>query len=314
VPFLLRLRFRRRFGPAAGARIAIGRSLVAPHRQAQKARTQKTGKETKVAIADVQKFARRYYVEMGIDPLLVDLAGKTSAQRLYLLSRSEIASSGLETRGAYDTPWLTDENDKRFSVLKVVTQPTTDMSEYLTTKLELWCDVASGLANFGYYRQLPREGTGGESAIHLRVGTGYFTFETKRDKGINEFGRVQYGYGKQDILQRGVGKTLTLVQTFPRRENQPAEPRAIQLSTVGLAEALAEFKNHCVARALLPATSTVFPDPKPVPTSTVFPDTQKRVPTSTVFPEPHQRAPVPKVFSPPQQSESTPELSAGAGQ
>jgi hypothetical protein len=56
---------------------------------------------------DVHGLLKRYMIEMGVDPGLIDAAAEINADRVRFMSRDEIARFGVETRGYYETQWMT---------------------------------------------------------------------------------------------------------------------------------------------------------------------------------------------------------------
>ena len=89
---------------------------------------------------------KRYMVEMGVDPGLIDAARRVSADRVRYMSRDEIARFGIETRGFFETQWMSyEDGSKRIFVLKSVTQAKgADDQEYRTSNIRLGC-VGAGL-------------------------------------------------------------------------------------------------------------------------------------------------------------------------
>src|SRR5205085_1737488 len=77
------------------------------------------------SIANAHHILKGYMIEMGVDPALIDVAAKVSADRVHILTRDEIARFGIEARDVYETPWMPYEDvSKRFYLLKAVTQAT----------------------------------------------------------------------------------------------------------------------------------------------------------------------------------------------
>ncbi len=228
--------------------------------QSKKLEAQNSPKPRQVTISDINRTALRYLVDIGIDPRLQDLAAKTSAQRIYILSREEIARFGIETRGFYETPWVPYEESSRFVVAKSVTQHTaTEPAEYLTTKFQLFCNLPSSPSYFGYRRELSQNSLRRESVLQFNAGGDSLQFKTQPGPGGKELaGAIIKFPPVQDILAKAVTlKDMTITETFLASESHPSESREIKLSTNGLSEALVEFKKHCVSRPVAAPSKVV---------------------------------------------------------
>jgi hypothetical protein len=91
----------RRLGSGARLGVHAARLVAASN----PARIEGRAKTPAAAILDIQRSVRRYLIELGVDPKLADLAATIGPNRLYVLSRDDIVRFGIETNGAYETPW-----------------------------------------------------------------------------------------------------------------------------------------------------------------------------------------------------------------
>ena len=91
----------RRVAPGARLGIHAARLVAASN----PARIDGRAKTPAASMMDIQRSVRRYLVELGVDPKLADLAATVSPTRIYALSRDDIVRFGIETNGAYETPW-----------------------------------------------------------------------------------------------------------------------------------------------------------------------------------------------------------------
>jgi hypothetical protein len=114
---------------------------------------------------------KRYVVQMGISPHLIDLATKTPFSRMHVLSRDEIVQLGIETRSAYETEWFAyeDRTTKRQFMLKAITQARIpDGKEYRTTIVSIFC--GGGAPALVYQRELTSNEVDVPTTIRLSIG------------------------------------------------------------------------------------------------------------------------------------------------
>ena len=84
---------------------------------------------------------RRYVVELGIDPGLVDAAAKVSSHHIRAMNRDEIVRFGVEFGGLYETPWLVFRGSpERILLLKSATYPVEHVvKKFQTRTIRLGC-------------------------------------------------------------------------------------------------------------------------------------------------------------------------------
>ncbi len=230
-------------------------------------KSKKSQVDEKAMVADTSRYMRRYLVQMGIDPRLQDLTVKVRPQDIYVLSRDEIAGFGIESRELYETPWLYyEDSPARFMILKSVTQRVTveDRTEYLTTRFNLLCDLALNLSSFGYYRDLPWKHD--NFSLKLKLGERSISFWTRGAPDRTESGIAKdFPSNRVLILKTEKLKDITLVENFSESEQHPAESRQIDLSALGLSEAVVEFDKKCILKSVAaPPWPTGNAPPKPV--------------------------------------------------
>jgi hypothetical protein len=83
---------------------------------------------------------KRYSVEMGVDPALIDTTFKVPQHRVHILSRAEIAKYGLETK-AFETNWFVDRpQNGRVQAVKAWTYPVRgNEAQFTTVTLRVGC-------------------------------------------------------------------------------------------------------------------------------------------------------------------------------
>jgi hypothetical protein len=196
--------------------------------------------------AAVDRVSRRYFVGMGIDPGLYDLARKTSPKRIYVLSREEIARFGLETRNEiYETQWatITAPNQSLLVTKSVTRRSLSEPTEYLTMQFQFSCQF-DGQAFLLYRRQPARETTLFKSVINVAFDARTLAFRP----GFPEE-RMETGYyflrDAEAWTNVATAQTITVIE----RKAGDEAPLETKLSTAGLEAALEEFQKHCVQRA-----------------------------------------------------------------
>src|SRR5262249_17165331 len=184
-----------------------------------------------------------------VDPRLTELADTVSHKRMYLLSRDEIAHYGIETRGFFETQWITSEAANRFTVLKSVTSRTSSApDEYLTTTFQLWCELPNGASYFGYSRELPLKATSRPSSFQVSAGVHSFSFYVRAAQQAAETGIARPFLNRPEFLINALGSgPMTLTETLSAQESSSGEPRNVKISSAGLPGALAEFRKRCPA-------------------------------------------------------------------
>jgi hypothetical protein len=197
-----------------------------------------------MSVAEAHHLLKRYMIEMGVDPALIDVAAKVSADRVRLVSREEISRFGIEARDAYETPWTPYEDvSKRYYVLKSVTQAAApDSADYRTSVLRVGCKTA-GRIPILLRRELSPSETGASSVVNVTVGEGTFKLDGRVSRGAIE---VRYGSTGAEFLQDAIAVPyIVITETLTAPAQVPGRPREIKLSTKGLAKALDELPRDC---------------------------------------------------------------------
>jgi hypothetical protein len=221
-------------------------------------------------VNDVHNLLKRYMVEMGVDPGLTDAAAKVSADGVRYLSRDEIARFGLETRGAYETPWMAYENfSNQFVVLKSVTQASgAGGKDYRTTNVRIWCTGGGVGLWFVYQREPSSDETSLPAAARLVAGDSSYTLragETKVASGGEraktngeiiaafeiESGRAKAGSEQQfaavgwEFLRNAIAAPAIVITEAAPPQASTASSRVVTLSTGGLSKALEPLQKNC---------------------------------------------------------------------
>ncbi len=205
-------------------------------------------------IDEANRRLKRYLIEMGIDPGLIDAAAKVSPDRIRYLSRDEIARFGIEVREFYETPWMPYEDvSQRVHLLKSVTQAEgADGTDYRSSLVLIGCETASWTP-FLLRRELRPNEIGVASVISVAVGDSVFVLEKEKrvTKGAIE---VRYGLaGLQFVRNAMAAPHIVIAEAFTPAGNAPGWSRLVKFSTKGLSKALEQLQKDCGGTKLLDA-------------------------------------------------------------
>jgi len=191
---------------------------------------------------------KRYVLEMGVSPGLVDLSMKTASDSLHILSRDEIAQFGIETRAAYETDWMPYEerSSKRQFMLKAITQPSgSDDSEYRTTNLRMTCSQTKPGTAVAYQRELASNEIGVPARFFMQVGNQRFGLDHgPLREGIQQLAVI----ADRDLASKVVaaGRIMFIERFFPQKGSSWS--RELKVSAAGLEQALHPSLKDCGAR------------------------------------------------------------------
>lgn len=200
---------------------------------------------------------------MGVDPKLMDIASKIPHERLYILSRDEIASLGIDKREFQETPWMVS-SDKTVSIHKLFVEARgPDHSEFRLGVVSLSCSVA-GRTRLIYIRGLASNEGGKTQAVGLVVDGK----ETPLIGGLPavslanlDNGSTFDGWGTfnaDEFLTRAEkAENFTITARNVGLPMQTAG--ATQLSTAGLSRAMATLREKCTGAAA--ASGAAAPKP-----------------------------------------------------
>jgi hypothetical protein len=193
---------------------------------------------------------KRYFLEMGVDPGIVEASSRTSPDDIHFLNREEMARFGIETVGPFETRWLALQDSLgRGWVFKAWTQSETPQGiDYRTTLVRLSCDASGDLtgngAEFSVRRELRKDT--GDDLVAIEVTAG----ETKlRLRGVRGEIGTATSYAKTslsllDQVAAGI-PTIEINEMMPQQSGETG--RVIKLSTIGLLDGLRELRAHCLS-------------------------------------------------------------------
>jgi hypothetical protein len=186
---------------------------------------------------------KRYVVEMGIDPGIIDAAAKVSADRIRYLTREEIARFGIETRGSYETPWIPyEDRSGQLFLLKSITQPDgADDKEYRTSSVRLWCVGAGLKVWFVYRRDAPSNEIGAATVIRVAAGNKELVLGPET-KGASERSTI----ANWEFLQNAMAvPSIMITEASMSQGDVEGRSHVIKLSTNGLSKVLGQLQKGC---------------------------------------------------------------------
>jgi len=235
---------------------------------------------------DVHGLLKRYMIEMGVDPGLIDAAAEINADRVRFMSRDEIARFGVETRGYYETQWMTYQGAlNQFFVLKSITAAWgADSKEYRTSNVRIWCAGSGSGIWFVYQREpLPHE-IGVPAVIQVAVGDSEYMLRGSETKGASgphsvtenakifgrlvvESGETRPGSERQSVavswefLRNAMAvPSIKITESFATHGSGSGWSRVVEFSTNGLSKALEPLQKNCGEPKFLDAPAVNFLD------------------------------------------------------
>jgi hypothetical protein len=181
-------------------------------------------------------------IELGVDPALVDASAKVPSNSAHILSRSQIARFGIETRAVYETAWVPDPF-RANAVLKSVTQPKgADGKEYRTSRVRMACVRGGSRVAFEYWRELASNEVGVATAVRVTAG--------ESELMLGDGGPI----GREDVRSALTGAvflrnamaspSIVVVEAFTPTD-APGWSREVKLSTAGFSKALEGLLKEC---------------------------------------------------------------------
>jgi hypothetical protein len=176
-------------------------------------------------------------VEMGVDPGLIDLAAKTSPDRMHWLTRAEMAKFGIESRDFYETPWTAlQETANIFSVSKSWSRKEST-GEERTTVIRIRCATPSGYL-MAYRSERPLFDGSARLSVQLAWDGGDISFASS---AALPGGSIFYSTIADDLMQRAASRAKLQV----REMRGSTELGKLDVSAAGLAAALTRLEMRC---------------------------------------------------------------------
>jgi hypothetical protein len=211
-------------------------------------------KPSKAQAKQYEQAVRNYYLRMGIDPGLSELAEKTPSEKIYLLNRAELARFGVAIQGdRYETPWASFESaNNKLVVTKSITRLSVlKPAENLTTQLYLQCSQF-GSPLLSYRRELPVDQEHAPKFVGAAFDDWLLEFQSIRTQaGVETGGYSAKQLYLETIAKFAEAKSLTI---WEQRKGDAQEIQQLKFSNAGLEPAVSEFRKRCVPEAV-PFTS-----------------------------------------------------------
>jgi hypothetical protein len=196
-------------------------------------------------VDDIHQLLRRYAVEMGVDPQLIDVAARVSADRVRYLSRDDVIRYGLDTSVSYETRWTSfRDRANRVLVIKSVRRGANG-GETWTGVFRLWCVDAGPGVWFTYQRELLRDEPRSPALAYVNVDPRVLVLSretirlSRRDRGA---------ITSWDFLEYAMTVPTLVITEVPSWRNEVTDgPRVFAVSTEGLPKELAELKRSCTS-------------------------------------------------------------------
>jgi hypothetical protein len=188
---------------------------------------------------------KRYLLQMGVEPGIIDAGAKTPGDSIHYVSRQEIARFGIETVGPFETSWLTHQDSAgRVEVFKAWTQSKApESTSYRTAVIRATCGVM-GTAWLSIRRELDTNKVTSTTAIYY-IAAGQTNF--RLDAGAAEAGIGAWHINTTFALleQAAASPQIEIFQAQSLQTEQQVS--VTKLSTTGLLDALQKLRTYCLA-------------------------------------------------------------------
>jgi hypothetical protein len=194
--------------------------------------------------AENKQMIRRYLIDMGIQPALLDVAEKIPHESIRALSRDEMVRFNIDTRRLVESGWIFEERSTdRGGIFKTIDMTETGGAEYRKTLLRLSC---SGTDHFqlGYAREVgPKE----NSFFPLKIVAAKeeFKLAPPEESVIGNDSKKYYDVRRARVPVRAFESAIAedLIELAPDAGED--NPPVTRLSTFGLASALSSLSRRC---------------------------------------------------------------------
>jgi hypothetical protein len=194
--------------------------------------------------AQNQQLIRRYLVDMGIQPGLLDAAEKIPHESIRAISREEMVRFNIDTRSVVESGWIYDErvNDSGM-IFKSIDMTEAGGAEYRKTMLRVSCLGADQLM-VGYAREVgPKE----NSFVPLKfvAARQEFQLAPPAEPVSNNSASKRYDVRRAPVPMRAFESAAAEGRIELAPDQGEGRPVVTRLSTVGLASALSSLTRRC---------------------------------------------------------------------
>jgi hypothetical protein len=197
--------------------------------------------------AENQRQIRRYLIDMGIAPGLLDAAEKIPHEKVHALTRDEMVKYNIDTRNVVESGWVYEERLNDSGVIyKSIDVTESGSAEYRKTLLRVSC-LGDKFA-VGYQREVgPKENS--FSPIKLLAASESFKLVPPAEPVADDDARHHYDVRKI-LIPMQVFESAAAEDRIELAPDAPeGKPTVTKLSTVGLASALSSLTRHCNQRS-----------------------------------------------------------------
>jgi hypothetical protein len=192
--------------------------------------------------AENQQLIRRYLIEMGIKPSLLDTAEKIPPESIRPLSREELVRFNIDTRSVVESGWIYDDRITQNGIFKSIDATEAGGAEYRKTTLQVSC-LAGDQVMLGYAREVgPTE----NSFVPLKFVAAKEEFKlAPRAEPFAGANAKRYDVRRAPVPMRAFESAAAEDRIELAPDAGEGRPAVTRLSTVGLASALSSLARHC---------------------------------------------------------------------
>lgn len=211
--------------------------------------------------AENQKLIRRYLIEMGIKPSLLDAAEKIPPESIRALSREEMVRFNIDTRSVVESGWIYDDRISQNGIFKSIDVTETGQAEYRKTTLRVSC-LGSDQVMVGYAREVgPKEN--GFVAVKFVAAKEEFKLAPLPEPVSLADAARRYDVRRAPVPMRAFESGAAEDRIELASEIGEGRPGVTRLSTVGLASALSSLARHCSQGASVSGGNALVPRQRP---------------------------------------------------
>jgi hypothetical protein len=212
--------------------------------------------------AQNQQSIRRYLVDMGIQPALLDAAEKIPHESIRALSREEMVRFNIDTRSVVESGWIYNESLSDSGIIfKSIDTIEAGEAEYRKTMLRVSC-LGNDQLMVGYAREVgPKE----KSFVPLKFVAAQqeFKLAPPAEPVSSNSASKRYDIRRAPVPMRAFETAAAQDGMELAPDQGEGRPGVTKLSTIGLASALSSLTRRCSQGA--PASGGAALVPRQVP-------------------------------------------------
>ncbi|HEX2511985.1 MAG TPA: hypothetical protein VHK44_05250 [Xanthobacteraceae bacterium] len=191
-----------------------------------------------------QQLIRRYLVDMGIQPALLDAADKIPHESIRALGREEMVRFNIDTRSVVESSWIYDERiNDRGTIFKSIDMTDPGGAEYRKTMLRVSC-LGGDQLMVGYAREVgPKE----NSFVPLKfvAAKQEFKLAPPAEPVSGTTVSKRYDIRRAPVPMRAFESAAAEDRIELAPDQGEGRPGVTKLSTIGLASALSSLTRRC---------------------------------------------------------------------